>query len=86
MDWIRLRTTPRSSQPAPRRPADDTVFWLFHVPSTYVETRSWVTTALVLGIFLLAHMGSRIITGGLTRAPASACQSRDCSTPCITPS
>ena len=28
-------------------------FWLFHVPSTYVETRSWATTALVLGIFLL---------------------------------
>jgi uncharacterized protein len=27
-------------------------FWLFHVPSFYVETRSWATTALVLGIFL----------------------------------
>jgi len=25
-------------------------FWLFHVPSTYVETRSWATTALVLGV------------------------------------
>jgi uncharacterized protein len=40
-------------------------FWLFHVPSTYVETRSWATTALVLGIFLLPHLGSRFITGWL---------------------
>jgi uncharacterized protein len=40
-------------------------FWLFHVPSTYVETRSWATTALVLGIFLLPHLGSRLITGWL---------------------
>ena len=35
-------------------------FWLFHVPSTYVETRSWASTALVLGIFLLPHLGSRL--------------------------
>jgi uncharacterized protein len=40
-------------------------FWLFHVPSFYVETRSWATTALALGIFLLPHLGSRVITGGL---------------------
>jgi len=40
-------------------------FWLFHVPSFYVETRSWATTALVLGIFLLPHLGSRVITGWL---------------------
>jgi membrane protease YdiL (CAAX protease family) len=40
-------------------------FWLFHVPSTYVETRSWATTALALGIFLLPHLGSRVITGWL---------------------
>jgi membrane protease YdiL (CAAX protease family) len=40
-------------------------FWLFHVPSTYVETRSWATTALVLGIFVLPHLGSRLITGWL---------------------
>jgi uncharacterized protein len=39
-------------------------FWLFHVPSFYVETRSWATTAL-LGIFLLPHLGSRLITGWL---------------------
>ena len=40
-------------------------FWLFHVPSFFVETRSWATTALVLGIFLLPHLGSRFITGWL---------------------
>jgi hypothetical protein len=40
-------------------------FWLFHVPSFYVETRSWATTALVLDIFLLPHLGSRLITGWL---------------------
>src|SRR5215204_1183747 len=40
-------------------------FWLIHVPSFYVETRSWATTALVLGIFLLPQMGSRFITGWL---------------------
>jgi uncharacterized protein (DUF1330 family)/membrane protease YdiL (CAAX protease family) len=40
-------------------------FWLFHVPSFYVETRSWATTALALGIFLLPHLGSRVITGWL---------------------
>jgi membrane protease YdiL (CAAX protease family) len=40
-------------------------FWLFHVPSTYVETRSWATTALGLGLFLLPDLGSRFITGWL---------------------
>jgi uncharacterized protein len=40
-------------------------FWLFHVSSFYVETRSWATTALVLGIFLLPQLGSRLITGWL---------------------
>jgi uncharacterized protein len=34
-------------------------FWLFHVSSFYVETRSWATAALVLGIFLLPQLGSR---------------------------
>jgi hypothetical protein len=48
-------------------------FWLFHVLSFYVETRSRATTALVLGIFLLPHLGSRLITGGSTTAPAPAC-------------
>jgi hypothetical protein len=32
-------------------------FWLFHVSSFYVDTRSWATTALVLGIFLLPQLG-----------------------------
>jgi uncharacterized protein len=40
-------------------------FSLFHIPSFYVETRSWATTALVLGIFLLPQLGSRFITGWL---------------------
>jgi uncharacterized protein len=47
-------------------------FWLYHVPSTYVETRSWATTALVLGIFLLPHLGSRLITGWLYNSAGSS--------------
>jgi uncharacterized protein len=46
-------------------------FWLFHVPSFYVETRSWAT-ALVLGIFLLPHLGSRFITGWLYNGAGSS--------------
>jgi uncharacterized protein len=37
-------------------------FWLFHVSSFYVDTRSWATT-LVLGIFLLPQLASRLIAG-----------------------
>ena len=48
-------------------------FWLFHVSSFYVDTRSWATTALVLGIFLLPQLGSRLIAGWLTTAPVPAC-------------
>jgi hypothetical protein len=40
-------------------------FWLYHLPSFYVETRSWLATAAVLGIFLLPHLGSRLIVGWL---------------------
>jgi uncharacterized protein len=47
-------------------------FWLFHIPSLYVETRSWATTALVLGIFLLPHLGSRLITGWLYNSAGSS--------------
>jgi hypothetical protein len=47
-------------------------FWRVHVPSTYVETRSWATTALVLGIFLLPHLGSRVITGQLYNSAGSS--------------
>jgi CAAX protease family protein len=47
-------------------------FWLFHVPSSYVETRSWATTALVLVIFLLPHLGSRFITGWLYNGAGSS--------------
>ena len=47
-------------------------FWLFHVPSFYVETRSWATTALLLGIFLLPHLGSLLITGWLYNGAGSS--------------
>jgi membrane protease YdiL (CAAX protease family) len=47
-------------------------FWLFHVPSFYVETRSWATTALVLGIFLLPQLGSRFIVGWLYNGASSS--------------
>jgi uncharacterized protein len=47
-------------------------FWLFHVSSFYVDTRSWATTALVLGIFLLPHLGSRVIAGWLYNSAGSS--------------
>ena len=47
-------------------------FWLFHVASFYVDTRSWATTALALGIFLLPHLGSRVITGLLYNGAGSS--------------
>jgi membrane protease YdiL (CAAX protease family) len=40
-------------------------FWLWHLPGFYVETRSWVTTAAILGFLLLPHLGSRLIAGWL---------------------
>ena len=46
--------------------------WLFHVPSFFVETRSWATTALLLGIFLLPYLGSRVITGWLYNGAGSS--------------
>jgi hypothetical protein len=49
------------------RPADGSVFWLFHVPSFYVETRSWVAAALVLGI-----LSSRFIVGWLYNGAGSS--------------
>jgi membrane protease YdiL (CAAX protease family) len=47
-------------------------FWLFHVSSFYVDTRSWATTALALGIFLLPHLASRFITGWLYNGAGSS--------------
>jgi hypothetical protein len=47
-------------------------FWLFHVSSFYVDTRSWATTALVLGIVLLPHLGSRLIAGWLYNGAGSS--------------
>jgi CAAX protease family protein len=40
-------------------------FWLYHVPSFYVETRSWLAAAAVLGFLLLPHLASRFIVGWL---------------------
>jgi hypothetical protein len=47
-------------------------FWLFHVSSFSVETRSWATTALVLGLFLLPQLGSRLIAGWLYNSAGSS--------------
>ena len=47
-------------------------FWLFHVSSFYVDTRSWATTALVLGLFLLPQLGSRLIAGWLYNGAGSS--------------
>jgi hypothetical protein len=35
------------------------------VPGFYVDTRSWVTTAVVLGLLLLPHLASRFIVAWL---------------------
>jgi hypothetical protein len=58
---------PRSSWSAPRCPADDSI--LLAVPRSELLCRNAImaTTALVLGIFLLPHLGSRLITGWLYR-------------------
>jgi membrane protease YdiL (CAAX protease family) len=47
-------------------------FWLYHVPSFYVETRSWVVTAAVLGFLLLPHLASRFIVGWLYNGSGSS--------------
>jgi uncharacterized protein len=47
-------------------------FWLYHLPSFYVETRSWLATAAVLGIFLLPHLGSRLIVGWLYNSASAS--------------
>ena len=55
----------------PRAALLTTVFLLFHVPSFYVETRSWMATATVLGLLLLPHLGSRFIVGWLYNSAGS---------------
>jgi hypothetical protein len=65
LDRIHLRTSSRSPRPAARGASHDVFFWLYHLPSFYVETRSWLAAAAVLGIFLLPHLGSRLIVGWL---------------------
>ena len=50
-----------------------TVFvWLYHAPSFYVETRSWVATAIILGFLLLPHLASRFIVGWLYNGSGSS--------------
>jgi membrane protease YdiL (CAAX protease family) len=56
----------------PRAALLTTVFLLFHVPSFYVETRSWMATATVLGLLLLPHLGSRFIVGWLYNSAGSS--------------
>jgi membrane protease YdiL (CAAX protease family) len=46
-------------------------FWLFHVSSFYADTRSWAATGLVLGLFLLPQLGSRLIAGWLYNGACS---------------
>ena len=72
MDRIRVRPIPRSSGTLRAALLTTVFFWLFHIASLYVETRSWATTALVLGIFLLPHLGSRLITGWLYNSAGSS--------------
>jgi uncharacterized protein len=63
---------PRSSWSAPRCPADDSI--LLAVPRSELLCRNAImaTTALVLGIFLLPHLGSRLITGWLYNGAGSS--------------
>ena len=61
-------------------------FWLFHVSSFYVDTRSSATRALVLALFLLPQLGSRVIAGWLYNGAGSSVLMPDCSIPCTTPS
>jgi hypothetical protein len=72
MDRIRLRPVPRSSRSAARRPAGDSVLLAVPRAEHICETRSWATTALVLGIFLLPHLNSRVITGWLYDSAGSS--------------
>jgi hypothetical protein len=72
MDRIRVRPIPRSSWSLRAALLSGVFFWLFHVSGFYVETRSWATTALLLGIFLLPHLGSRLIAGWLYNSAGSS--------------
>jgi hypothetical protein len=74
LEVLRPAEAPTADRHGPLRAAllATVFFWLFHVPSFYVETRSWATTALVLGIFLLPHLGSRLITGRLYNCAGSS--------------
>jgi membrane protease YdiL (CAAX protease family) len=47
-------------------------FGLLHVSSFYVDKRSWATTALVLGLFPLPQLGSRLIASCLYNGAGSS--------------
>jgi uncharacterized protein len=43
-------------------------FWLYHLPSFYVETRSWLATAAVLGISCYLTWAAASSSAGITFA------------------
>jgi hypothetical protein len=47
-------------------------FWAFHLPTFVIETGSWPLAALVMGIVVLPHLGSRLIVGWLYNASGSS--------------
>lgn len=47
-------------------------FWAFHLPTFVIDTGSWGLAALVMGIVLLPHLGSRMIVGWLYNASGSS--------------
>lgn len=47
-------------------------FWAWHLPTFVMEAGSWATAALVMGIVLLPHAGSRVIVGWLYNASGAS--------------
>jgi len=72
LDGLHVRAAPRSSRSTSCGAIDHGVFWLYHAPSFYVETRSWVATAIILGFLLLPHLASRFIVGWLYNGSGSS--------------
>ena len=65
MDGLYLRPAARSPRSARAAFLTTVFFWLFHVPGFYVDTRSWVANAAILGFLLLSHLANRFIVGWL---------------------
>jgi membrane protease YdiL (CAAX protease family) len=47
-------------------------FWLFHLPTFVVETDSWVSAWVLMGLLLLPHLASRFIVGWLYNASGAS--------------